>query len=50
MDSLSFHLALESPVRSRGPLYDLDVYLEQGDQGLKPAKLIIHKVDGEKRE
>jgi opacity protein-like surface antigen len=34
----------------RGPLYDLDVYLEQGDQGLKPAKLIIHKVDGEKRK
>ncbi len=34
----------------RGPLYDLDVYLEQTDQGLKPAKLVMHKVDGEKRE
>lgn len=34
----------------RGPLYDLDVYLEQSHQGLKPARLIIHKVDGKKRE
>ncbi|MFQ5816524.1 MAG: hypothetical protein ACE5H2_01035 [Terriglobia bacterium] len=30
-------------------LYDLDVYLEQTAQGLQPAKLVIHKVDGKKR-
>lgn len=34
----------------RGPLYDLDVYPEQTDQGLKPARLLIHKVDGRERE
>lgn len=33
----------------RGPLYDLDVYFEKTEQGLKPAKLVIHKVDGKKR-
>ncbi|MCZ6485129.1 MAG: hypothetical protein O6826_05475 [Acidobacteria bacterium] len=36
--------------RVNGALYDLDVYMEQSEQGLKPAKLVIHKVDGEKRE
>jgi len=36
--------------RVNGALYDLDVYMEQAEQGLKPAKLVIHKVDGEKRE
>lgn len=34
----------------RGPLYDLDVYMEQTDEGVKPVKLVIHKVDGKKRE
>lgn len=33
----------------RGQLYDVDVYLQKTEQGLKPIKLIIHKVDGEKR-
>ncbi len=33
----------------RGSLYDLDVYLRKTDQGLKTAKLVIHKVDGEER-
>jgi len=33
----------------RGQLYDVDVYLEKTERGLKPSKLIIHKVDGEKR-
>lgn len=34
----------------RGPLYDLDVYLEETDEGLKPTRLVVHKVDGQKRE
>ncbi len=33
----------------RGSLYDLDVYVRKTDQGLKTAKLVIHKVDGEER-
>ena len=35
---------------TRGKLYDLDVYLEKTDHGLAPAKLVIHKVDGKKRD
>lgn len=34
----------------RGPLYDLDVYLEEDGGTLRPVKLVIHKVDGVKRE
>ena len=33
----------------RGQLYDLDIFLEKTESGLKPAKIVIHKVDGEKR-
>ena len=33
----------------RGSLYDLDVYIRKTHQGLKTAKLVIHKVDGEER-
>ncbi len=35
---------------TRGKLYDLDVYMEKTDHGLAPAKLVIHKVDGKKRD
>ena len=34
----------------RGPLYDLDVYLGETERGLEPAKLVIHKVDGQERQ
>ena len=34
----------------RRSLCDVDVYLEQTDQGLKPAKLVIHRVDGKERK
>ncbi len=30
----------------RGSLYDLDLYMEETKEGLKPARLVIHKVDG----
>lgn len=33
----------------RGSLYDLDLHMRETDEGLKLAKLVIHKVNGKKR-
>ncbi len=35
--------------RGDGAVYDLDVYLEESEEGLRPARVVIHKVDGEER-
>ncbi len=33
----------------RGSLYDLDLHMRETDEGLKLAKLVIHKVNGKER-